>query len=203
MQRREIKVFNEADENKPVLSVDTDVLNIEDELERVTRRKLDKALMEISELQKKLHAIHLDFGALRFTYKSFDDNDGSKENDEKVRFCTGLPKWEILSILYMYLKPHLSSTARNSLTPFQELLMALMRLRLNLSGQDLAYRFGVHKSTVSRIFTRVISVMYTCLRSLIYWPDRDDLQKTMPMDFRKYCPPPPPPPPVCSYNRLF
>ena len=115
--------------------------------------------MEISELQKKLYAINLDFDALRFTYKSFGDNDGSKENiDEKVRFCTGLPKWETLSILYMYLQPHLSSTARNSLTPFQELLMTLMRLRLNLSGQDLAYRFGVHKSTVSRIFTRVISL---------------------------------------------
>ena len=63
-----------------------------------------------------------------------------------------------------------------------------MRLRLNLSGQDLAYRFNVHSSTVSRTFTYVIEVMCTRLKPLIFWPNRDNLRKTMPMDFRKHCP---------------
>ncbi len=66
--------------------------------------------------------------------------------------------------------------------------MTLMRLRLNLSVQDLGFRFKVHKSTSSRIFSEVISSMYYCLRPLICWPDRDALMKTLPMDFRKHCP---------------
>ena len=66
--------------------------------------------------------------------------------------------------------------------------MTLMWLRLNLSGPDLAYRFGVHKSTVSRTFLQIIDVMYVRLKPLIIWPTRDVQQKTMPMDFRKHCP---------------
>jgi hypothetical protein len=83
----------------------------------------------------------------------------------------------------MYLQPSLLS--QSLLAPFQQLLMTLMRLRLALLGQDLGYRFGVHKSTISRVFSHVIEAMYVKLKS---WPDRDILLSTMPMDFRKHCP---------------
>jgi len=63
-----------------------------------------------------------------------------------------------------------------------------MRLRLNLSGQDLAYRFKVHPLTISRIFEFVVGLLYTKLKPLIIWPDRDALIKTMPMAFRKHYP---------------
>ncbi|KAL3219053.1 hypothetical protein MRX96_050569 [Rhipicephalus microplus] len=39
---------------------------------------------------------------------------------------------------------------RNSVTQFQEMLIFLMRLRLNPFLQDSAYRFRVSQSTVSR-----------------------------------------------------
>ncbi len=61
-------------------------------------------------------------------------------------------------------------------------------IRLGLSGQDLAYRFKVHKSTVSRTFVFVITVLYIRLKRLIIWPDRDSLIETMPMVFRKHFP---------------
>ena len=64
----------------------------------------------------------------------------------------------------------------------------MMRLRLNLSGQDLAYRFNVHSSTISRTFISVIDIMYARLKPLLLWPDRDIFRQTMPMDFRKHCP---------------
>ena len=63
-----------------------------------------------------------------------------------------------------------------------------MRLRLNLSGKDLGYRFSVHSSTISRTFLHVIDILYVKLKPLIKWPERDILLKTMPMDFRKNCP---------------
>ena len=63
-----------------------------------------------------------------------------------------------------------------------------MRLRLNLSRQDLGYRFHAHSSTISRTFMHVIDVLYIKLKPLIKWPDQKVLRKTMPMDFRKHCP---------------
>ena len=63
-----------------------------------------------------------------------------------------------------------------------------MCLRMNLSGQDLAYRFGVHKSTISRIFSHVIEVLYVMLKPHILWSDCDILRSTMSVEFRKYCP---------------
>ena len=63
-----------------------------------------------------------------------------------------------------------------------------MRMRLSLSGQDLGYRFRIHQSSVSRVFEHVIGVLYSKLKPLIKWPDRDALEKTMPMLFRKHYP---------------
>ena len=63
-----------------------------------------------------------------------------------------------------------------------------MRLRLSLVGQDLWYRFGLHPSTVSRIFTNVLEVLYQRLNFLIMWPEREILRRTLLVDFRKHCP---------------
>ena len=70
-----------------------------------------------------------------------------KEKDEKVKYFTGLPSWQVLYTLLQLIRPHLKE--RWMITPFQQLLVTLMRLRLNLAGKDLAYRFGVHSSTIS------------------------------------------------------
>ena len=89
-----------------------------------------------------------------------------KGNDGKLCFFTGLPSWDILQKLFKYVHPCLSSTSRSLLTPFQQLLLTLMRLRLNLSCADLGFRFNIHMSTVSRIFTQVIEILYYRLRPL-------------------------------------
>ena len=109
-----------------------------------------------------------------------------KDDDEKVLYYTGLTTWELLEKLFVYVKPHLKQ--QSSLSPFQQLLVTLMRLRLNLYGQDLGYRFKVHESTISRMFDHTICILYNKLKPLIIWPTRDVLLKTMPMVFRKHCP---------------
>ena len=101
-------------------------------------------------------------------------------------YYTGLCSWELLKTLFEYVEPHFKT--QSSLSPFQQLLITLMRLRLNLPGRDLGYRFNVHESTICRIFLHVLEVLFVHLKPLIIWPDRDSLRKTMPMVFRKHYP---------------
>ena len=116
----------------------------------LTQDQLDMMTKELEKTHEELYASRL-------------DEDGFKDNHEKVCFYTGLPKWDLLFVIFTFLKPHLSTASRKALTPFQQVLMTLMRLRLNLSGQDLAYRFNVHSSTISRTFISVIDIMYARL----------------------------------------
>ena len=59
------------------------------------------------------------------------------------------------------------------------LLLSLMKLKLSLFDEDLAYRFRVHTSTVTRVF-HSIDVANVRLSHLIKWPDSETLRKTMP-----------------------
>ena len=87
--------------------------------------------------------------------------------------------------IFRYVSAPVILGPRTTLTKFQQLLMVLMKLRLNLVDQDVAYRFGIHQSYVARNFRKWIDIMHIRLRELILWPEREELLKTMPMDFRK------------------
>ena len=63
--------------------------------------------------------------------------------------------------------------------------MVLMKLRLNAQMQDLAYRFIISFSTVSRIFSKWMNIMNRRLGHLILWPNRDALTRTMPICFQE------------------
>ena len=109
-----------------------------------------------------------------------------EEDNEKVLFYTGLPNWMVLLCVFNFVKDLLQSS-KGVLPPFQKFLMCIIRLRLNLPGRDLRYRFGgISESTVSGTFLHVIDAIYQRLKPLIIWPDRDVLRKTLPMDFRKH-----------------
>ena len=59
-----------------------------------------------------------------------------------------------------------------------------MKLRLNLKNADLAFRFGVAESTVSKIIHKWLSILYISLKFLIRWPTREEVQATLPECFR-------------------
>lgn len=123
------------------------------------------------------------------TKASILDKQAFESNNEMVLLYTGLPNWEVLLCLYNFVLPYLSHSARCALNPFQQLLLTLMRLRLNLCGKELGFRFGgIHESTVSRVILQLLNVLYQRMKPMIIWPDREMLGKTLPMDFRKHCP---------------
>ena len=74
---------------------------------------------------------------------------------------------------------------QKSICKSQQLLLTFMRLRVILSVQKLAYRFGVHASTVSRVFQTCMHVMFTCMYHLVKSPEREDLKMTLPACFKE------------------
>lgn len=87
--------------------------------------------------------------------------------------------------VFQLLELYVPESSRSPIFKFEKLMLVLMKLRLNLPIQDLAYRFEVSKSTVSRIFNSVIHVLYGRMKDFIFWLDGKQLQLTMPMEFRK------------------
>ena len=59
--------------------------------------------------------------------------------DEKIRFYTGLPSREILMVAFEHVVKYITHRTQ-SLNRFQEFVMVLMKLRLNVPVQDLQPR---------------------------------------------------------------
>ena len=116
------------------------------------------------------------------TSKPFDQNYFRNDNT-KVSFYTGLPTYEVLEATFNHVSPFVKRRTQN-LTLFQEMIMVLMKLRLNGPHQDLAYRFGVSQSTVSRTFAHWLFIMDVRLSPLIRWPEREELWRTIPQCFK-------------------
>ncbi|CAL4145287.1 unnamed protein product, partial [Meganyctiphanes norvegica] len=108
-----------------------------------------------------------------------------KVDSKMVNYYTGLPNYAVLSAVYKLIEPYIDK-ARSNITKFQQMLIVLMKMRLDLHFTDLANRFDVDPSTISRIFRSVVHVMSVRLKPLILWPERDSLRLTMPMEFRKH-----------------
>ena len=84
-------------------------------------------------------------------------------HDKKVKFYTGLPNLEILNVVFNFITDAIPNSQRSALSKFLMLSLTLMRLRLNLSVNDLAYRFNISIATVSTIFSKVIDVLFNHL----------------------------------------
>ena len=108
-----------------------------------------------------------------------------RENDDKTKFYTGIANFVLLTHVFNLVAKHIKHTSTNVLPPFLEFIITLMKIKLNCPFQDLAYRFGVSVSTVSRIFDKWIDIMSTRLQFLLLWPQREELIKTMPLVFKK------------------
>ncbi|CAM4691323.1 unnamed protein product [Leuciscus chuanchicus] len=72
------------------------------------------------------------------------------------------------------------------LAPIDELLLFLMHLSFGLSLRDLANRFGIHRTTVSRIIMTWTHFLYHLLGSIRLWLPKEVVQAHLPPEFSKY-----------------
>ena len=83
------------------------------------------------------------------------------KNEDRVRFYTGLPGFDVLNTTFCFVTPFVSQKSK-TLILFQEFVMVLDKLRLNVPLQDLAFRLGASLSTLSRTFTAWMTGMGEC-----------------------------------------
>ena len=107
-----------------------------------------------------------------------------EKNNAMLKFYTGIPEWSIFIALFNLVSSEIHGSAK--LTNFEMFVLFFMKIRLNLFEEDLAYRFDVHRTTVSRVFRRILNLLAVKTKDLIVWPDRDTLRLTMPTVFRKF-----------------
>ena len=108
------------------------------------------------------------------------------ENDEKGLFYTGLANLKVLQTVFDFLFAVMGEKIRAVLSPFQEMVLTIMPFSLNLTINDLSYRFNISRSTTSSVVLKWINIMFVRLRPLIMWPGREEIISTTPVSFRQY-----------------
>ena len=106
------------------------------------------------------------------------------QDNKKTLFYTGLPTCKIFSTLFDLLQPYYR-LYRHDTPNIDQFFAVLMYLRLHTPIDDLAYRFKISKSQVSRFFHSWMDTIYI-LQPLVTWPDAGTLQDIMPVVFRKH-----------------
>jgi hypothetical protein len=132
-----------------------------------------------------------------------------QRNQKLVQFYTGFPDFDTLDAVFLALQPTAESMASwaqvqrikatnqhalklrfqaQHLSLFNQFFMFLCRIRQGLLEQDLAVRFNVSQSTVSRTCVTWANYLYFMLGSLPIWPSRAAVDELMPDNFKTLYP---------------
>ena len=138
---------------------------------------------DITNMETELNNLYEEKRCLqeRVNYTMPFSKESFENDDDKTKFYTGLPSFATLLALLNFLGHLLPQKSR--LSPFQTLMIVFLKLRLNLPTQHIAYLFNMHRTTISCTFKDAISVMYTQMKPLVKWPERQFLQRSMPHQF--------------------
>ena len=88
------------------------------------------------------------------TQKGYPSEDDFKGNDKLLRFYTGVSSFTVLMALFRLMSVALPEGGAAKLSKFEYFTLMLMKLRLNASKYDLAFRFGISESSVCRVFSK-------------------------------------------------
>ncbi|KAH6947736.1 hypothetical protein HPB50_021094 [Hyalomma asiaticum] len=106
------------------------------------------------------------------------------KSQKSVKFHTGIVSTEMFAALLQLILSVWSPSTRTALDPEQQLILVLMRLRLGLLTDDLAHRFGISTSSVSRIFHSWLDVLAENFRKFLIWPSRQAVKSGCPKAFQ-------------------
>lgn len=111
----------------------------------------DKTGAAIDTLENLLKSLQEDIVSLRSEHISLKKPTNAtsispevfQNSKDIIKFYTGLPNWSVFNALMTLISPALPPMPNSKLSRFTSVVMFLMKLRLNLYDEDLAFRFGV------------------------------------------------------------
>ena len=106
-------------------------------VEEYCQTELDRQQIYMQDITDELSSTKGQLLSVQLTEDSFRDN------DDKTKFYTGIPKFSLLLHVLNLIALHIKRNTQNALSQFQEFLLVLSRLKLNSPLQDLAYRFNL------------------------------------------------------------
>ncbi|KAK7895700.1 hypothetical protein WMY93_021025 [Mugilogobius chulae] len=159
---------------------------------------LDLALSENVELRSELAALRRQMEEMSISSKfGLERFAGS---DEDIRLYTRFASYAHLMSFWGQIEPALPDMVRitatpgqdvrhavtTSLQPIDEFFLFMNYLSLDLVQKDLAHRFKVHQSTVSRIINTWANFLYEVLGAIGIWLDEDTIKENIPEVFSSY-----------------
>ena len=178
MEEQEL-IMEEQDEQKSVTSLQNEVVQLKSQLAEA-EMKLSQSLLRLENIR---HEKHL------------------------MKFYTGFSDYEVLMVFYEEILESDASVMRQwsgqrsecgygdvkagppcKLPLKEQLFLTLVRLRTGFPELDIANRFGISQSTVSRVTNTWINLMYHNFKSIDRFPPWHIVKKYMPESFKKEYP---------------
>lgn len=121
------------------------------------------------------------------------------KNDSLVQFYTGFSTYQLFLTFFEFLgqaayelkywgdsERKTSRRRKNAaLSPLDQYFLTLVKLRLNLRVKDLACRFGISSSLVSKYFTTWVCFLYQHLKEINWSPTVEQVSATLPCAFHE------------------
>lgn len=109
--------------------------------------------------------------------------------DRRLISATGIHSLQLLNSLVKCcdeIAPE-SSLKKFSLCTRDRIVLCMMKIKLNISFLALAAIFDLNNSqTVANYFYDTVIVLSRVMKSVIFWPDKEDVLKNMPRSFSKF-----------------
>ena len=185
----ETMIMNDQQPEPVIRSLEDQLLELQTNYDELQQKYVD----DMAKMQQKLFRLE------RFI-----------ASDHEFRFYTGFPDFATFKVFFDYLSPacnnliyyghpngtetvviseeHKKSGRARTLSPEQELFMVLVRLRCSLLLEDVAHRFNLSLSHVSRIWVTWVNFLHQQLRILPIWPSRAFVDENMPQCFKSTYP---------------
>lgn len=107
-------------------------------------------MANIAALEQQCTSLNNDVYALRAQIDQLEWTEAAFRNSQaKVVYYTGMANFDILYGIFEVVECFVPHGANNKLSKFQEFILFLMKLKLNLHNTDLAFRFGVSEASVT------------------------------------------------------